>query len=155
MWQDCTGIAPCHAVHRCAATRLSRASRSGTHWLRRATLLHVARSGLRTSVHLISGATLWGHAALILLVAVVGKGVGSALATRVQGTPWIEASAIGILLNTRGLVELVVLNIGLDLGILSPVLFSMMVLMALATTLATAPLLSLLRSRTSALENGT
>lgn len=64
-----------------------------------------------------------------------------------MGTSWADASLIGILLNTRGLVELVVLNIGLDLGILSPVLFSMMVIMALATTLATSPLVSLLRAR--------
>jgi Kef-type K+ transport system membrane component KefB len=103
-------------------------------------------------VQLISGAGLWGHTVSILAVAVVGKGVSSALAARVQGTPWVEASAIGILLNTRGLVELVVLNIGLDLGILSPVLFSMMVVMALATTLATSPLLSLLRARKDLLE---
>jgi Kef-type K+ transport system membrane component KefB len=109
--------------------------------------LFFAFSGLRTSVHLISGGGLWSDAALILLVAVVGKGVSSSLTVRAQGTPWIEALAIGILLNTRGLVELVVLNIGLDLGILSPVLFSMMVLMALVTTLATSPLLTWLRRR--------
>lgn len=64
-----------------------------------------------------------------------------------MGTSWADASLIGILLNTRGLVELVVLNIGLDLGILSPVLFSMMVIMALATPLATSPLVSLLMAR--------
>jgi Kef-type K+ transport system membrane component KefB len=109
--------------------------------------LFFAFSGLRTSVDMISGAALWDDAALILLVAVVGKGVSSSLTVRAQGTPWIEALAIGILLNTRGLVELVVLNIGLDLGILSPVLFSMMVLMAFVTTLATSPLLWWLRRR--------
>ena len=80
-------------------------------------------------------------------MAVIGKGVGSGIAARMMGSPWRDAALIGVLLNTRGLVELVVLNIGLDLGILSPVLFAMMVLMALATTLATSPLISLIRAR--------
>jgi Kef-type K+ transport system membrane component KefB len=110
--------------------------------------LFFAFSGLRTSIPLISGPDLWAQTALILAVAIVGKGVGSAVAARAMGTSWAGASLIGILLNTRGLVELVVLNIGLDLGILSPVLFSMMVIMALATTLATSPLVSLLMART-------
>ena len=105
--------------------------------------LFFAFSGLRTSVQLISGPELWMQTALILTVAVLGKGVGSALAARAMGMSRSDATLIGILLNTRGLVELVVLNIGLDLGILSPVLFSMMVLMALTTTLATSPLVSL------------
>jgi K+:H+ antiporter len=109
--------------------------------------LFFAFSGLRTSVQLISSADLWAQALLILTVAVVGKGVGSAVAARVMGTSWTDSTLIGVLLNTRGLVELVVLNIGLDLGILSPVLFSMMVMMALATTLATSPLVSLILAR--------
>jgi Kef-type K+ transport system membrane component KefB len=110
--------------------------------------LFFAFSGLRTSIQLISTAALWTQAFLVLAVAVVGKGVGSGLAARAMGTSWRDAALIGILLNTRGLVELVVLNIGLDLGILSPVLFSMMVMMALATTLATSPLVSLIVART-------
>jgi Kef-type K+ transport system membrane component KefB len=110
--------------------------------------LFFAFSGLRTSIQLISTAALWTQAFLILAVAVVGKGVGSGLAARFMGTSWRDAALIGVLLNTRGLVELVVLNIGLDLGILSPVLFSMMVMMALATTLATSPLVSLIVART-------
>lgn len=89
------------------------------------------------------------------MVAVVGKGVASALAARAMGTSWAEASLIGILLNTRGLVELVVLNIGLDLGILSPLLFSMMVIMALVTTLATSPLIFVLKARTERLRRPT
>jgi Kef-type K+ transport system membrane component KefB len=109
--------------------------------------LFFAFSGLRTNVQLISGPDLWVQALLILVVAVIGKGVGSAVAARVMGASWVEASLICVLLNTRGLVELVVLNIGLDLGILSPVLFSMMVMMALITTLATSPLVSLIRAR--------
>ena len=69
------------------------------------------------------------------------------LAARAMGLTWREASALGVLLNTRGLIELVVLNIGLELGILSPVVFSMLVLMALITTLMTSPLITWLLDR--------
>ena len=106
-----------------------------------------AFSGLRTSVNLIAGPELWGQTALILAVAIGGKGVGTALGARAMGATWADASLLGVLMNTRGLIELVVLNIGFDLGILSPVLFSMMVVMALATTLATSPLVSRLKRR--------
>ena len=92
---------------------------------------------------LINDWALVGETVLILAVAVAGKGIRSAVAARATGMTWADALQIGILLNTRGLVELVVLNIGLDLGILSPVLFSMMVIVAFATTFATSPLLSL------------
>jgi len=105
--------------------------------------LFFASSGLRTSLPLINDWALVGETVLILAVAVAGKGIGSAVAARATGMTWADALQIGILLNTRGLVELVVLNIGLDLDILSPVLFSMMVIMAFATTFATSPLLSL------------
>jgi Kef-type K+ transport system membrane component KefB len=105
--------------------------------------LFFASSGLRTSVPRINDWELVGQTVLILAVAVAGKGIGSAVAARAMGMSWADAFLIGIMLNTRGLVELVVLNIGLDLGILSPVLFSMMVIMAFATTFATSPLLSL------------
>ena len=71
---------------------------------------------------------------------------GSAIAARLTGAPWREALTIGALMNTRGLMELVVLNLGYDLGILSPRVFTMMVIMALVTTLMTGPLLSLLRA---------
>jgi len=104
-----------------------------------------AFSGLRTSVTLIAGPELWGQTALILIVAVGGKGVGSALAARVMGAGWADATLLGVLMNTRGLIELVVLNIGFDLGILSPVLFSMMVVMAVTTTLVASPLVSRLK----------
>jgi Kef-type K+ transport system membrane component KefB len=116
--------------------------------------LFFAFSGLRTNLQLIGTAALWGQAFLVLAVAVIGKGVGSGIAARVMGTSWRDAALIGVLLNTRGLVELVVLNIGLDLGILSPVLFSMMVMMALATTLATSPLVSLIVARTRRANTG-
>ena len=104
--------------------------------------LFFAFTGLRTSVQLIDSAALWRDAALILAVAILGKGGGSLLAARAMGLTWREASALGVLLNTRGLIELVVLNIGLELGILSPVVFSMLVLMALITTFMTSPLIA-------------
>jgi Kef-type K+ transport system membrane component KefB len=102
-----------------------------------------AFTGLRTSIGLVRGAEMWFFCFLIIVVAVAGKLGGSAVAARVAGLQWRDALSIGIFMNTRGLMELVVLNIGLDLGIISPALFSMMVLMALATTFMTTPLLAL------------
>jgi len=103
--------------------------------------LFFAFTGLRTSVGLLNGADLWFYCALIILVAVAGKFGGSTVAARAMGMSWREASSVGVLMNTRGLMELVVLNIGLDIGILSPTLFAMMVIMAIVTTVMTAPLL--------------
>jgi Kef-type K+ transport system membrane component KefB len=105
--------------------------------------LFFAFTGLRTRLGLISGADLWLICGLIILVAIAGKLGGSAIAARASGLTWRESTAVGILMNTRGLVELVFLNIGLELGVLSPTLFAMMVLMALITTLMTTPLLAL------------
>lgn len=105
--------------------------------------LYFAFTGLRTSIGLISGAE-WSFCALIILVAILGKFGGSTLAARATGMSWREASALGVLMNTRGLVELVILNVGLDIGVLSPTLFAMMVLMALVTTFMTSPLLELI-----------
>ena len=82
--------------------------------------------------------------AAVVLVAVAGKLAGSAAAARLTGMSWREAGAIGTLMNTRGLMELVILNIGLDIGVISPAVFAMMVLMALATTVMTSPLLELI-----------
>lgn len=104
--------------------------------------LYFALTGLRASFLLISGAEMWWYCAIIIGLAVIGKVGGASLAARLTGLSWREAGAVGVLMNTRGLVELVILNIGLDLGILSPALFSMMVLMALVTTLMTTPLLN-------------
>lgn len=106
--------------------------------------LYFAFTGLRTSIGLIGGLELWLITALIILVAVVGKFGGSALAARATGMSWREAGALGVLMNTRGLVELVILNVGLDIGVLSPTLFAMMVLMALVTTFMTTPLVELI-----------
>jgi Kef-type K+ transport system membrane component KefB len=103
---------------------------------------YFAFTGLRTEVGLVSGADDWTICAVIILVATAGKFGGSATAARLTGLDWRHAAGLGLLMNTRGLMELVVLNVGLDLGIISPALFAMMVLMALATTVATAPLLS-------------
>lgn len=104
--------------------------------------LFFAFTGLRTSISLISGSTTILYFGLVFIVAVVGKFGGTAVAARVMGTPWREATAIGILMNTRGLIELVILNIGLDIGVLPQSLFSMMVFMAVGTTLMTTPLIS-------------
>jgi Kef-type K+ transport system membrane component KefB len=78
---------------------------------------------------------------VIILVATIGKFGGSLAAARLTGLSWRYSATLGLLMNTRGLVELIVLNIGLDLHILSPALFAMMVIMALVTTFATTPLL--------------
>ena len=107
--------------------------------------LYFAFTGLRTRLDLLVGPDLWGVALVVIVVAVAGKLGASALAARASGVPGREAMALGVLMNTRGLMELVILNIGLDLGVLSPALFSIMVLMAFATTLMTSPLLSALR----------
>jgi Kef-type K+ transport system membrane component KefB len=102
--------------------------------------LFFAYSGMRTTLGAIRG-ELWLDTLLIVAVAIAGKLGGSAIAARASGLPWRDATALGILMNTRGLMELVILNIGLDIGVISPAVFSMMVVMALATTLLTAPLL--------------
>jgi len=106
--------------------------------------LYFAFTGLRTSIGLLSGADMWFYCGLIIVVAVVGKFGGAAFSARLSGMPWREAGAVGILMNTRGLMELVVLNVGLDIGVISPALFTMMVLMALVTTFMTTPLLEVM-----------
>ena len=104
--------------------------------------LYFAVTGLRTSFSLIHGFAMWGYCAVTVVVGIVGKLGGSMLAARVARMSWRESAALGILMNTRGLMELVILNIGLDIGVISPALFSMMVVMALVTTLMTTPLLN-------------
>jgi len=106
-----------------------------------------AFTGLRTQIGLVNGARDWIFCILIILVASAGKFGGSALAARWNGLSWRESSALGILMNTRGLMELIVLNIGLELGVISPTLFAMLVLMALVTTIATTPILHLISRR--------
>ena len=105
--------------------------------------LFFAVTGLRTRLELLSSESAWLYCALIVVTAAVAKLGGCMVAGYVSGMPLSEAASLGILMNTRGLVELVVLNIGLDIGVISPILFSMMVVMALVTTFMTAPLLQL------------
>ncbi|MBW4670796.1 MAG: cation:proton antiporter [Cyanomargarita calcarea GSE-NOS-MK-12-04C] len=100
-----------------------------------------AFSGLRTQIGLLNRPELWGLCALVLLVAIAGKYFGTYVAARIGGIKKREASALGWLMNTRGLTELIVLNIGLELGVISPLLFTMLVIMALVTTFMTSPLL--------------
>jgi Kef-type K+ transport system membrane component KefB len=107
--------------------------------------LFFAFTGLRTSIGLIQSTGMWLSTVMILLVAVAGKLGGSALAARWAGFSWRDSAAVGALMNTRGLMELVILNIALDLKVITPPLFTMMVIMAIATTLMTAPLLSWLQ----------
>lgn len=109
--------------------------------------LFFAYSGLRTEIGLISTPGDLALCGAIIAVAAAGKIGGSALAARISGMPWREAGALGALMNTRGLMELIVLNIGLDLGVIPPKIFTMMVLMALVTTLMTNPLLHWLHPR--------
>lgn len=103
-----------------------------------------AFTGLRTQIGLLNEGHLWGTCGLIILVAVIGKFGGSSLAAKAVGHSWKDSFSIGALMNTRGLMELIVLNIGFDLGILSPEIFAIMVLMALSTTFMTGPLLDLI-----------
>lgn len=101
-------------------------------------------TGLRTQIGLLDELYLWQITGLIILVAVVGKFFGSAFAARFVGQSWKNSLTIGALMNTRGLMELVVLNIGYDLGILTPEIFAMMVIMALVTTCMTGPAIDLI-----------
>ncbi|WP_312207975.1 cation:proton antiporter [Empedobacter sp.] len=101
-------------------------------------------TGLRTQIGLLDSPHLWQTAGLIILVAVTGKFVGSAVAAKFVGQNWKDSLTIGALMNTRGLMELVVLNIGYDLGVLTPEVFAMMVIMALVTTFMTGPALDLI-----------
>lgn len=100
-----------------------------------------AFTGMRTQIGLVTGLEQWLICGLIIVVATVGKFGGTLLAAHLTGMDWRTSAALGILMNTRGLMELIVLNIGLDLKVISPTLFAMMVLMALVTTLATTPIL--------------
>jgi K+:H+ antiporter len=108
-----------------------------------------AFAGMRTEIGLLTSATAWLTCAAIIIVATAGKFGGTMLAARITGHDWRRSTELGILMNTRGLMELIVLNLGLDLGIISPALFTMMVLMALVTTMATTPLLSAVQGAAS------
>lgn len=106
--------------------------------------LFFAVTGLRTDLTLLTSPAMWGYCALVIAAAVLGKFAGALLPLRLTGSSWRQAAAVATLLNTRGLMELVVLSLGLELGILSPAMYSIMVLMAVVTTFMTNPLLSAL-----------
>lgn len=108
--------------------------------------LFFAFTGLRTTIGLLKGHEMWMYCGLIVLVATVGKLGGSMLASRVAGMSLRDAAKLGALMNTRGLMELVILNIGLDIKVISPTLFCMMVIMALFTTFITTWILDMLDS---------
>jgi Kef-type K+ transport system membrane component KefB len=101
-------------------------------------------TGLRTEIGLLNGPYLWKITGLVIMVAIAGKFIGSTIAAKFVGQSWKDSLSIGALMNTRGLVELVVLNIGYDLGVLTPEIFAMLVIMALVTTFLTGPALDLI-----------
>jgi len=109
--------------------------------------LFFAFTGLRTQIGLMNDWQSWLLCGLIVTVAIAGKLGGTTLAARWTGMSWRESLSIGALMNTRGLMELIALNIGYELGILSAEIFAMMVLMALATTFMTGPILSFIETR--------
>jgi len=111
-----------------------------------------AFTGMRTEIGLVSGWSDWLLCGLIILVATAGKFGGAMFAARLTGQTWRDSAALGVLMNTRGLMELIVLNVGLDLGIISPRLFAMLVVMALVTTIATTPVLQWIRGSEVAAE---
>jgi Kef-type K+ transport system membrane component KefB len=121
--------------------------------------LFFAITGMRTRLDLLNDASMWMWAGIVLLAAVFGKMGGASIAARFTGQSWREAVALGALLNTRGLVELVVLNIAYNVGAFTPTLFTMMVVMALMTTMSTTPILNWIgiedRTRERALELAT
>ena len=100
-----------------------------------------AFTGLRTQIGLLNEGHLWLYCIVIISVAIIGKLAGSAFTARIIGRTWQDSLSIGALMNTRGLMELIVLNIGYDLGVFGPEIFSILVLMALFTTFMTGPLL--------------
>src|SRR5580658_3403732 len=112
--------------------------------------LFFALTGMRTRLDLLNDSAMWLWAGLVLLAAVFGKMGGAVLAGRWTGQSWRDAIALGALLNTRGLVELIVLNIAYTVGAFTPTLFTMLVVMALVTTMLTAPILTLLGIRGTA-----
>ena len=109
-------------------------------------------SGLNTRVGLLDRASLWAVAGLVLFVACLGKGSACGTAARLNGEPPREAFAIGALMNSRGLMELIILNIGLERGVITPTLFTVMVLMAVVTTLMATPAFNLAYGRATGAE---
>lgn len=108
--------------------------------------LFFAVTGLRTNIGSLSTPEAWLCCGLVLVVAVVGKFGGAAMSAAAVRFPWRDSLAIGALMNTRGLMEMVVVNVGLEIGVVSPALYTMIVIMALVTTAMTTPLLTAIRA---------
>ena len=106
-------------------------------------------SGLNTQIGLVNTPTLWGITLLIIAIAILGKGIACMLAAKLAGENWRESATIGALMNARGLMELIILNIGLEQGIITPTLFTIMVIMAVITTLMASPLIAFFLQGTS------
>jgi len=100
-------------------------------------------TGLRTEIGSLNGTTMWLICGAVILAAIVGKFLGCGLAARMSGFRRKESSLVGIMMNTRGLMELIVINVGYDIGAIPKSLFCMLVLMAVATTVMTTPLIRL------------
>ena len=105
--------------------------------------LFFAFTGLRTEIGLINTPELWGICALLIFIAILGKLGGCTIAARLVGESWKDSFTLGTLMNTRGLMELIALNIGYEMGVLPPEIFVILILMALSTTFMTTPLLKL------------
>jgi Kef-type K+ transport system membrane component KefB len=99
-------------------------------------------SGLNTQLGLLNTPHLWMITILIIAIAVIGKGLACTLAARWSGETWRNSMTVGALMNTRGMMELIILNIGLEQGLITPTLFTMMVIMAIVTTLMCSPLVN-------------
>ncbi|MBP7435502.1 MAG: cation:proton antiporter [Bacteroidales bacterium] len=104
-------------------------------------------TGLRTEIGLLNTPYLWTVCLIFILVAIIGKFVGGALTAKLMGESWRDSLSLGILMNTRGLMELIVLNIGYEMNILPPTIFVMLVIMALVTTFMTTPILNLINKK--------
>ena len=101
-------------------------------------------SGLNTQLGLLNTPQLWALTLLIIAIAVLGKGIACTLAARWSGEDWRDSMTVGALMNTRGMMELIILNIGLEQGLITPTLFTIMVIMAIVTTLMCSPLINFL-----------
>ena len=106
-------------------------------------------SGLNTQIGLVNTPALWAVTSLIVAIAIFGKGIACMLSAKVAGENWREAATIGALMNARGLMELIILNIGLEQGLITPTLFTIMVIMAILTTLMASPLVNFLLQGTA------
>ena len=110
-------------------------------------------SGLNTQLGLLNTPKLWILTLLIIAIAVLGKGFACTLAAKWSGEGWRESMTVGALMNTRGMMELIILNIGLEQGLITPTLFTIMVIMAIVTTLMCSPLINILIAPSSTESN--